>query len=106
MGFKDFLEGFNAETVFAQLGGKNKLKGMIGAKDFMKDDKTKSVMFKFKGSKKANYVKITLNQNDLYDLDFKKIRGYNVKDALFVRDIQASDLKKTFENYTELYLSL
>jgi hypothetical protein len=102
--FKEMFEAFSPETLIKQLGGAGKLQMMIGAKDFLKDKN--SLSFKFKGSKKANYVKITLNPKDLYDVSFKKIRGMKVTDVKDFKDLDVSQLKPTFEKTTELYLSL
>lgn len=93
-----------AETLIKQLGGVNKLSAMLGANTFIALDN--GVSFKFKNFSKANYVKITVNKNDLYELDFKKLRGLNSKDVKVFKDVHVSDLKKEFTKFTGLDLSL
>ena len=104
MMLETFYEGFNPETTLNQMGGKSKIISMTGAKDFIKGDNY--IAFKYKGSKDSNYVKITLNNKDLYDMEFKKIRGMKVKDIKEYKDVYAEDLKPIFEKQTGLYLSL
>jgi hypothetical protein len=101
----------NAATITAQqLGGTNRLKTMIGAKDFMHDNGGNTLMFKFSGSKVANYVRITLNAVDLYDIEFKKIgRKAGCLQAWKTGEFQnigAENLKGTIEKFTGLYLSI
>ncbi len=99
-----------ATTTLQQLGGSNRLKSMIGAKDFMSDNDGASLMFKFSGSKIASYVKITLNSLDLYDIEFKKIgRRQGRLDAWETgtfQNIGAENLRSTIEKFTGLYLTI
>ena len=93
-----------ANEILKQLGGRNKLTMMIGMKDAFAIEN--GLVFKFKMSKIANYVSIVLNGNDLYDVTFKKLRGFNSKDVEILEDVYCDDLKSIFENTTKLYLSL
>ncbi len=112
-----------AETILRQLGGK-RLIVMTGAYDFLRDGDY-TLMFKFKGSKKANFVKITLNSLDLYDVEFLKVSNLTPKKALKWIDLTNEEVtaklqknKKTFNNvycdqlieifesHTGLYLTL
>ncbi len=102
--YKKLIEGFNPDKIIDALGGYGKLSAMIGANSF--GYSKNYTAFKFKGSKKANYVKITLNSKDLYDIEFKKIWGNKIKDVAEFKDVYVSDLKNIFENVTELYLSI
>lgn len=97
-----------SSTIFSQLGGQGKLKAMLGAKDFAYDSKNGDVMFKFtaKADKGINYIKVHLNGNDLYDIEFKKVRNLNADVITKEEDIYAEDLKKTIENVLKLRLSL
>lgn len=98
-----------AETIIAQLGGYGRLKAMIALYDVLYDKSVGrgAVCFKFKGSRKWNYVKITLNGLDLYDVQFCKIgRGTNVKWREPINNVYNDMLKEIFENETGLYLSL
>lgn len=56
--------------------------------------------------KPANYFKVVLNDNDLYDLEFGWIRGMNYTVRESFNDVFAEDLKSLFEDTTKLYLSL
>lgn len=98
-----------AETILSQLGGAGKLKAMIAAHD-MFYDKDGSLSFKFKGSRKLNYCKVTLNGMDLYNMELGRIAkkdgipAYNKKES--IDDLYWDQLKPVFEKETGLYLSL
>ena len=47
---------------------------MLGAKDHILEDNGTS--FRVRGSKIANHVKVTLQPNDTYTVEFRKIHGY------------------------------
>lgn len=81
---------------------------MIGAKNFMRDERNYTIGFKFtaKAKNKANYCRIKLNALDLYDIKFVSIRGVNVKTVSTHNDLYADMLKGVFETETGLYLSL
>ena len=92
-----------AQTIFRQINGP-KLGLMVGAHSFVGDEN--SLSFKFKGSKKSNYCKITLNGFDLYDVEFKKIRGFDVKNINSIDNLYYDQLLNVFEKETGLYTSL
>jgi hypothetical protein len=52
---------------------------MLGAKNLL--DHGNGLSFRVRGSKAVNYIKITLNDLDLYDMEFGKVWGakYTVK---------------------------
>jgi hypothetical protein len=91
-----------ASTILMQLGGTGRLKAFVGANNFIYD-REGSVSFKFKG-KKANYVRITLNAMDYYDVVFKKISGMNVKTVSELNDVDFEQLIPFFERETGMYL--
>ena len=93
-----------ADELLKQMGGVNKLSAMTGANTFLALED--GLSFKFKGCKQCNYVKITVNQKDLYDMDFKKVVGTKVKDVKTEKDIDVSMLKKMFTKTTGLDLHL
>lgn len=97
---------FDYKEAFATLGGSGRLKAMLGAKYMSYDNKTRRIQFRFSGSSKANTFVMTLNDNDLYDIEFYKIRGTSFKKVHEVNDVYASDVRRIFEKYTGLYLSL
>ena len=75
----------DANTTLNQLAqasnGMNRLASMIGAKNFMKSDEENFVSFKFMrgAANKANYIKITLNDMDTYNIEFGKIHSMSYK---------------------------
>ena len=105
---------FNAEsanTIFKQLtlseAGANRLKAMVGAKNFNYSAADSNAAFRFtaKAKNKANYLKITLNGNDLYDVEFGYVRSTNYTVRSEVKDMYFDQLKEHFETETGLYLS-
>jgi len=94
-----------AQTILQQLGGQRRLKTFVGAKDFLLLEGG-GVTFKFKGSRKVNYVRIRLNGMDLYDLEFVKAHGVNIKVVEEETNVYADQLVTFFEKHTGLYLSL
>ncbi|BDA76070.1 hypothetical protein CAL7716_102360 (plasmid) [Calothrix sp. PCC 7716] len=98
---------FIAKTIIEQMGGMGKLVAMIGAWNFQEEKKPDGISFRFKGSKIANHVKITL-VSDLYIVQFSLI---SAKDGLCregekYEGVYDTMLKGIFEDYTKLYLSL
>jgi len=88
-----------AETL-KQLGG-NKFIVMTGAKRFLFSDK--GLGFKIgRNAKAVNYVHISLNGKDLYDMKFQK--GTRVLKK--VNDVYGDQLQKMFTKYTGMYTSL
>lgn len=96
-----------AETTLLQLGGVNRLSAMIGAYNFSYDNNG-AVTFWFKGCRKANIIKVLLNESDLYNIEFLKMntRSYECKTVKTFTDVYNSELKSVIETYTGLYLSL
>lgn len=93
-----------AKTILSQMGGASKLALMIGAKNFVSGDNSVSFRWKAKSKNKANAVRITLNGKDLYDVEFIRIHGVNVKTISEHNDIYADMLIELFETQTGLYL--
>lgn len=95
-----------AQTVVQQLGGQRRLKLMVDAWNFHQENN--GVSFRFKGSKIANYIKITLAANDTYTLEFMLInpsKGLCEPKEIFPH-IYVEMLQGTFQDYTKLALSL
>lgn len=95
-----------AKTILQQMGGRVGM--MTGAKDFL--DLGNGVKFSLpRGSAKdkINMVKITLNGNDLYDIEFLQYRPrkFDVVTVKECNDIYCDMLKEIFEENTGLYLS-
>jgi hypothetical protein len=94
------------QTILKQMGGRNRLVGMIGAKDFISYPNGVAFKFMDPGAGKPNYVKITLNFRDTYDVEFGRLRGMNYKVIESFSDVYNNSLRSLFEKTTGLYLSL
>lgn len=91
----------HAETI-QQLGG-NKFAAMTGAAFFKDGEK---LIVKFRGSRIANIMYISLNEFDTYRVKICKYRGMNVKTVSDVNGIYSDGLREHFTNVTKLYTSL
>jgi hypothetical protein len=93
-----------AQTILNQLGGRH-FALMTGSKNFVagKDSLTFRVG---RNPKNINLVKITLTPSDMYDVEFIKARGVNIKVAAKDEEIFVEDLKDSFFEGTGLYASL
>lgn len=91
-----------AETILNQLGGMRKLSMFTGAKNFVA--LPNGVSFKI-GNRSTNYVKITLNGKDLYDMEFALLRGSKTTNLREFNDIYNDQLINIFEQQTGMYLS-
>ena len=112
-------KGFDAEsfasdtevgnTIYRQLGG-NRFRMMAGAKDMVWDGDNKSLQMKIgRNSLGANYLIITLNANDLYDMRFesrrwnRKTYDLNIKVKGEYNGLYAEQLQSVFTEATGLY---
>jgi hypothetical protein len=93
-----------AKTILNQMGGINRISAMTGAFNFLEGKN--EVRFKFKGSKKANHVRVQLDADDTYTVTFSKIRGLKFAEVAKFSGIYNDGLIDLFERTTELYLSL
>ncbi len=91
------IEGENAEialTMVRQLGGA-RFRAMTSAR-FLRDES--ALVVKFKGSRKANSLRIELNRQDLYDITF-----YHFFDIVDEHtDVYADMLQSIFTDFTGL----
>jgi len=97
-----------ATEILNQLGG-NKFRVMTGASLFVGGEN--SLQFKLPSAPHfvrngINSVRVTLNGSDLYDVEFFKIRGVNVKKIDALSDVYAEDLRRIFTDRTGLDVSL
>lgn len=93
-----------AQTILKQLGG-NKFIAMTGAKNIGGTEN--SLSFKIgSNAKRVTHVKITLTDDDLYDVEYYNIRGTNFKTVAKSEGIYSDMLRKDFEQNTGLYTSL
>lgn len=90
-----------ANTILAQLGGRvftmvTGAKNLVGGEDFLS--------FRIPASKdKINYVKVTLNSMDTYDVEFGRVWGTNYSVIATADGIYNDMLVSTFEQTTGLY---
>ena len=91
-----------AQTILNQIGGINRLVAFTGAYNFVAINN--GVSFRIKNPK-ANYIKITLNGKDLYDLEVGRIRGTDYKVVGEQSDLYYDMLKSEIEKFTGMYLS-
>lgn len=90
--------------ILNQLGG-NKFIAMTAATCYS-DNNGQTLVAKFKGSKIANIMYVTLNSMDTYDVKICKFRGMEIKTIKEVNGAYADMLKPIFEQTTKLYTSL
>lgn len=93
-----------ATVILSQLGGSGRLNAMLGVKQLTIVENGLSI--KYKVSSPVNYIKITLNGLDLYNIEMGKIWGYNYKIVNQVNDIFAEDMKNIIEDTCKVRLSL
>lgn len=104
-----------AYEILRQIGGSNKLSALVGAHTFVhgtEDNGDVFLSFKLKASPRFNFIKIILNWDDLYTVEFAKIPSglrsleYRYKpDASFSR-IDCDSLKSLLEEECRCYFSL
>lgn len=101
------LNEWRAEEVLQQLGG-NRFIAMTGAKNFVKNDPKKQITFKLgRGAKNGiNYIRITLTSMDLYNMEFIKARGTDIKVVVEKDGIYNDQLQDVFTQVTGLYTRL
>ncbi len=91
-----------ANEILNQLGG-NKFIAMTGVTCYSDGN---TLVCKFKGSKVANIMYVTLNENDLYDVKICKFKGMDIKSVKEVNGAYSDMLKPLFEKTTGLRASL
>lgn len=93
-----------AATILAQLGS-NKFIAMTGAKNFVRGENY--LMFSIgKNKSKANKVKITLQANDTYTVEFFRMRGIDCNLISKHSDIYAETLAKFVGSVFGMQVSL
>lgn len=91
------------QTTINQLGGR--MFTMMTAASYYKVNEN-TLRVKFKGSKNANCMDISLNENDLYNVKFIKIWGANVTYVDSASDLYCDQLQSYFTEVTKLYTTL
>ena len=93
-----------AREILNRLGG-HKFMVMTGAKNLVSDDN--ALMFRIPKAKDSiNYVKITLTNMDLYDVEYGRIRGDKYTIVNTEKGLYNDMLVKNFEKNTGLYTKL
>ena len=97
---------FDPNTLLQQLGGR-KFMAMTGAKDlsFSKDESSLSMKIG-KNSSGINHLKIILEPDDTYTMDFGRIRKLEYKVVRSVKGVYAEALQDVFTEITGMYTSL
>jgi hypothetical protein len=95
---------FIARTILDQLGGQSKLVAFTGAYHFFIIKN--GIAFKIK-NRKVNYIQITLNSKDLYDINFLRVSftKNTSKTISSYEDVYFDSLIPIFEKETGMYLS-
>lgn len=93
-----------ANTIRGQIGYKALY--MIGAKN-MSYGSNGSLSFKImRNAKSVNYIRITLNSKDLYDVEYLNCNKNRIKTIAIENDVYYDMLCESIERNTELYTSL
>lgn len=94
-----------AKTILEQLGG-NKFRVMTGAKNFL--GFTNGITMKIgRNSSNSNWLKITLNSMDTYDMEFAKVTRMGEKKSVTeYNNIYNDMLTDVFTKHTGMYTSL
>ncbi len=94
-----------AKTILEHLGG-NKFCMMTGAKNLAGDENSLSMRIG-RNSSNSNYLKITLNSMDLYDMKFCKLtRKFEEKSITEYSDVYNDMLTDVFTEHTGMYTKL
>jgi hypothetical protein len=94
-----------AETILRQLGG-NKFRAMTGAKNLAGDSKSLSMRIG-RNKTSSNYLKITLNSMDTYDMKFSRVSPKGGERSVIEYNGVFNDmLDDMFTAHTGMYTSL
>ena len=94
-----------AKEILNQLGG-NKFRVMTRAKNFM--GFSEGLVMKIgRNSSNSNYLKITLNSMDLYDMEFAKVSRMGEKKSITeYNNVYNDSMVEVFEKHTGMYTKL
>jgi len=94
-----------AKTILEQLGG-NKFRMMTGAKNLAGDENSLSMRIG-RNKTSSNYLKITLNMMDLYDVRFSRVSPKGGERSVTeYNDVFCDSLVEVFEKHTGMYTKL
>lgn len=89
-----------AETIRHQIGHQAFV--MMGAKHLSGDEK--SLQFRIgRNEKGVTHIRVSLASNDLYKVEFFRVRGIDAKTLATEEGLYAEDLLRSFERNTGLY---
>lgn len=97
-----------AGIIISQIGGR-KFQVMTGVKQITSSEENGNIYVGIKHMKsaiKTNYLKITLNDTDTYDMEFGSIRGFKYTVKATENGVYAEDLQRVFTSVTGLNTSL
>lgn len=92
-----------AETILSQIGGMGRVKMMTGGYNFVALKNGVSFRIKNRG---ANFIKITLNSRDLYDVEIGRIFSGNYKVVKTFEDVYFDQLYEVLYEGTGMYFKL
>ena len=94
-----------ARTILSQLGG-NKFAAMTGAKNFVDCGDALSMRIG-RNKTSSNYLKITLNMMDLYDVRFSRVTKMGSERSVTeYNNVFCDSLVEVFESHTGMYTKL
>ena len=94
-----------AKTILSQLGG-NKFAVMTGAKNFVDCGDALSMRIG-RNKTSSNYLKVTLNSLDLYDMKFSRVSPKGGERSITeYNNIFNDQLVEVFEKHTGMYTKL
>tara|TARA_B100000427_G_scaffold324012_1_gene328386 strand:- start:1009 stop:1305 length:297 start_codon:yes stop_codon:yes gene_type:complete len=94
-----------AKTILSQLGG-NKFAVMTGAKNFVDCGDALSMRIG-RNKTSSNYLKVTLNSMDLYDMKFSRVSPKGGERSITeYNNIFNDQLVEVFEKHTGMYTKL
>ena len=97
-----------ASIILSQLGGQRALVLMLGAYNFvygLMDNSDPYLSFKLKAADSINFIKISLNWKDAYDIELGQIKGMTYKVLDTVNDADCDNLIDILEEKTRLFVS-
>ncbi len=94
-----------AQEIIRQMGGAGRIAMFTGAKRFLAHNNGVSFRFPNRSVGRPNFVKITLNGRDLYDVEFIRIYGEKITPIEEKTNLYSDMLVRAFEDATGLFLS-
>lgn len=94
------------EVTLSQLGGANRLAAMIGAHSFTQDENALTFKFKARAKDGINCIRITLQWDDCYRVEFVRLRGVDCWTKADIQGVYVDALKRRIEAETGLGLGL